>query len=52
MGWGFAFIVDKADKEKAMQTLGQANAAPEVIGKITDTGKSAVVYQNKKRGLS
>ena len=35
MGWGFGIIVDKADLDKAMDTLEQAGYAPERIGKVT-----------------
>jgi phosphoribosylformylglycinamidine cyclo-ligase len=48
MGWGFGIIVDKADIDKAMNTLEQDSIKPERIGKVT--GKERVVeidYQNK-----
>jgi phosphoribosylformylglycinamidine cyclo-ligase len=52
MGWGFGIVVDKADLDKAMSALEKADAKPEIIGKITDTCKSAVVYKNKKMVLT
>jgi phosphoribosylformylglycinamidine cyclo-ligase len=49
MGWGFAIIVDRADQDKALDTLEKAQAHPEVIGKVTvEPQKIAVKYQNKK----
>ncbi len=48
MGWGFGIIVDKADIDKAMNTLEQDSIKPERIGKVT--AKERVVeidYQNK-----
>jgi phosphoribosylformylglycinamidine cyclo-ligase len=35
MGWGFGIIVDKADTDKAMNTLEQDSVKPERIGKVT-----------------
>ncbi len=48
MGWGFGIIVDQKDTEKAMKTLEEARAAPEVIGKINNTGKVKVNFNSKK----
>ena len=48
MGWGFGVIVDKADIDKAMDTLEQDSVKPERIGQVT--AKERVVeidYQNK-----
>ena len=48
MGWGFGIIVDKADIDKAMNTLEQDSVNPERIGKVTN--KETVVeieYKNK-----
>ncbi len=52
MGWGFAVIVDKKDTEKAVNTLEEVHAAPEIIGKITKTGKVEVHFNNKKMILT
>lgn len=52
MGWGFGIIVDQKDMEKAIKTLEDAHAAPEIIGKITNTGKVEVNYKNKKMILN
>ncbi len=52
MGWGFAIIVDKTDKETAINTLEKAGAQPELIGKVTDTQKIAIRHKNKKMILA
>ena len=48
MGWGFAIIVDKADRGKAINALETAGAQPEQIGKVTNTQKIEIRYKNKK----
>lgn len=48
MGWGFGIIVDKADIDKAMNTLEHDSLNPERIGKVTDKQKGVEIeYQNK-----
>ncbi len=48
MGWGFGIIVDKADIDKAMNTLEQDSVNPEQIGKVTAKEKVVEIdYQNK-----
>jgi phosphoribosylformylglycinamidine cyclo-ligase len=48
MGWGFGIVVDKADAEKALNTLNQAGVNPEIIGKITNKQKVVEIdYKNK-----
>ena len=48
MGWGFGIIVDKADIDKAMNTLEQDSVHPERIGKVTAKEKVVEIdYQNK-----
>lgn len=48
MGWGFAIIVDKADKDKTLDVLEKAHANPEQIGKVTATPQVGIHYKNKK----
>lgn len=48
MGWGFGIIVDKADVDKAMNTLEQDSVNPERIGKVTNKEKVVKIeYQRK-----
>jgi phosphoribosylformylglycinamidine cyclo-ligase len=49
MGWGFGIIVDTTDVDKALNTLEQDSANPEIIGNVT--GKERVVeieHKNKR----
>jgi phosphoribosylformylglycinamidine cyclo-ligase len=48
MGWGFAVIIDKTDKENVMNALEKAGAQPELIGKVTNTQKIEIHHKNKK----
>jgi phosphoribosylformylglycinamidine cyclo-ligase len=52
MGWGFAIIVDKKDKDNALDALEKANAHPEQIGKVTGTPQVTIQHQNKKLTLT
>ena len=47
MGWGFGVIVDKADIDKAMNTLEQNSKNPE-LGKVTDKEKVVEIEYKKK----
>lgn len=48
MGWGFGIIVDKADIDKAMNTLEQDSVNAERIGKVTAKERVVEVdYHNK-----
>jgi phosphoribosylformylglycinamidine cyclo-ligase len=49
MGWGFGIIVDKADIDKAMNTLKQASMNPEIIGKVTNKEKVVEIEHQNKR---
>lgn len=49
MGWGFGIIVDKADIDKAMNTLKQARMNPEIIGKVTNKEKVVEIEHQNKR---
>jgi phosphoribosylformylglycinamidine cyclo-ligase len=48
MGWGFAIIVDRKEKEKALSVLEKAGAQPEQIGKVTDKQKIEIHHESKK----
>ncbi len=52
MGWGFAIIVDKADKDQTLDVLEKAGAHPEQIGKVVGTPQVTVQHQNKKLNLT
>ncbi|MCX8149980.1 MAG: phosphoribosylformylglycinamidine cyclo-ligase [Candidatus Bathyarchaeota archaeon] len=52
MGWGFAIIVDKADKDEALAVLDKAQAKPEQIGKVTAEPQVTIHYKNKKIKLA
>jgi phosphoribosylformylglycinamidine cyclo-ligase len=52
MGWGFAVIVDQADREKALAILEKIGTQAEQIGKVTKTQKTEIHYNNKKLVLS
>jgi phosphoribosylformylglycinamidine cyclo-ligase len=49
MGWGFGIIIDKADIDKAMNTLKQASMNPEIIGKVTNKEKVVEIEHQNKR---
>ncbi|MGB9853503.1 MAG: phosphoribosylformylglycinamidine cyclo-ligase [Candidatus Bathyarchaeales archaeon] len=48
MGWGFAIIVDKVDKEKAIDTLEKADVQAEEIGHVTSSRGIKILYKDKK----
>jgi phosphoribosylformylglycinamidine cyclo-ligase len=52
MGWGFGIILDKQDKDKALDVLEKAEAQPEVIGKITATPQVTIQHNGKKLRLA
>jgi len=52
MGWGFAIIVDKADKDKALDALEKAQEMPEQIGKVTAKPQVTIRYKNKNLQLA
>jgi phosphoribosylformylglycinamidine cyclo-ligase len=52
MGWGFAIIVDKTDREKAMSTLEKAGTQPEQIGQVAAQQKIVINHENKKLVLA
>jgi phosphoribosylformylglycinamidine cyclo-ligase len=52
MGWGFAMIVDKADREKALNALEKAGFQPDQIGKVTAEPKIVIRHVNKNLVLA
>ena len=48
MGWGFAIIIDKKNADKAVSILEKTRVEPELIGKVTDSQKIEIHYNNKK----
>ncbi len=52
MGWGFGIVVDKADTDKAMNTLEQDGTDTDIIGKITDKQKVEVIHNGKRMILT
>ena len=51
MGWGFAIIVDKNGKEKALDILQRTGVEAEQIGKVTSTKKIEIRHDGKKLKL-
>jgi len=52
MGWGFAIVVDRKNKDKALSTLEKVGADAEQIGTVTRTPKIEIQYHGKKILLS
>jgi phosphoribosylformylglycinamidine cyclo-ligase len=48
MGWGFAVIVDKKNKDKALDILEKNGAQAEPIGCVTDSRGIKILYRNRK----
>ncbi len=48
MGWGFAIIVDKASKDKAIDVLEKTGVQTEHIGRVTDSEGIKILYKNRK----
>lgn len=48
MGWGFALIVDKSERDDTLDTLEQIGMEAEPIGEATSTGRILAVYKGKK----
>ena len=48
MGWGFAVIVDKADRDKAVDVLEKTGMHAEEIGYVTDTEGIKILYKDKR----
>src|SRR3990172_5286363 len=52
MGWGFAIIIDKKDKDKTLSTLEKTDAEPEQIGKVTGNQGVEIHCDGKKLSLA
>jgi phosphoribosylformylglycinamidine cyclo-ligase len=48
MGWGFAIIVDKKDRDKATDTLEKTGTQAKQIGHVTDSQGIRILYKNRK----
>lgn len=48
MGWGFAIVIDRNEKDDMLDILRKTDVDAEVIGKVTCTGKTVAVYKGKK----
>jgi len=48
MGWGFAVVVDKNDKDKAIDVLEKNGVQAEPIGFVTDSKGIRILYRNRK----
>jgi len=48
MGWGFALIVDKADRDKAIDILEKTGILAEEIGHITSSEGIKILYKGRK----
>ena len=51
MGWGFAVVVDKNDKDKAIDVLEKNGVQAEPIGFVTDSKGIRILYRNRKMVL-
>ncbi|MEM2912633.1 MAG: phosphoribosylformylglycinamidine cyclo-ligase [Candidatus Bathyarchaeia archaeon] len=48
MGWGFAVIIEKAEAEKAIDTLEKTHCQAEEIGYVTNSQRIVALYKNRK----
>jgi phosphoribosylformylglycinamidine cyclo-ligase len=48
MGWGFAIIVEKADKDEAIDILKKTGTEAEEIGNVTDSEGIEILYGDRK----
>jgi phosphoribosylformylglycinamidine cyclo-ligase len=48
MGWGFAVIVDKRDRDKALDVSEKTGAETDQIGCVTDFKGIKILYKNRK----
>jgi len=48
MGWGFAVIVDKRNRDKALDVLEKAGVKAEQIGHVTDSMGIKILYKNRE----
>jgi phosphoribosylformylglycinamidine cyclo-ligase len=48
MGWGFAIIVDKGNKDQTIDILEKAGVKAEQIGHVTKSKGIKIAYKNRK----
>lgn len=48
MGWGMGIVVDKRDADTAIDQAEKTGMEAQVIGKVTDTGKIYITYQDRR----
>ncbi|MCS7114635.1 MAG: phosphoribosylformylglycinamidine cyclo-ligase [Nitrososphaerota archaeon] len=48
MGWGFAIIVEKADRDMAIDALEKAGVPAEEIGQVTDSAGIKILHKGRK----
>jgi len=48
MGWGFALIVDEADRDNAVDVLEKTGTQAEEIGHVTDSEGIKILYKDKR----
>ena len=48
MGWGFAVIVDRAEKDKTISLLERAGVHAEQIGQVTSSAGIKILYKKTK----
>ena len=48
MGWGFAIVVDRRERDDVLDTLQKGRAGAEVIGEATSTKRIVVRYKKKR----
>lgn len=51
MGWGFAIIVDEADRDKAVDALEKTGSPAKEIGKVTGFKGIRILFQRKRFAL-
>ena len=52
MGWGFAVVADKTDRDSLIDDFKRSKFEAEQIGKVTESGKIVALYRNKKMQLT
>jgi len=48
MGWGFAVVVNKSDKDAVVDSFEKDSLQAEQIGKVTDSGRIVASYKGRK----
>lgn len=51
MGWGFAVVTEKGERDSVMDSLEEDGVEAEQIGKVTDSRKIVAIYKGRKVGL-